>query len=44
MNGESGGEHGQIKINAGERGQSEGHREQIQSLHSKIIGAPNVNV
>src|SRR6266403_310411 len=44
MNGESGGEHGQIKINAGERGQSECHREQIQSLHSKIIGAPNVNV
>ena len=40
MNRESGGEDSQIKVDAGEGGQAERHGEQIQSLHSKIIGAP----
>ena len=39
MNGKTGGENRQVKINASEAGQAERHAEKVEFFHAKIIGA-----
>ena len=39
MNGEAGGENGEVKINSGEAGQAKGNAEKVEFFHAKIIGA-----
>ena len=39
MNGEAGGENGEVKIDPGESSQAKGHAEKMQFFHEEIIGA-----
>ena len=39
MNGEAGDEDGQVKINAGEAGETEGDAKQLELIHEGIMGA-----